>query len=293
MAASCAVPAVSPGQDEVSGLMVCAKPEVAHTCDYIGMAGLQKAVDEAIPGALIHLREGRYMASAYRDVPFQDLVVRGALVIEGKELSLIGEPGAVLAGSEDYPVSAIVINDSTVKISGLGISDFTYLEPEDDIYDGHGIFTIASNVELDSVRIAGVDKMAVTGRETGHVTARNLTIAQSHLGVWLEETAHLNLTESLITGSESAAIAAYMEATVQVSGSLIEGNQDDGLYTEDNAYIRSADTDIVSNSPYGARAAGHSQILLCGGEMTGNDADTGEEDAGRVLLGDAQACSGR
>jgi len=276
---------------DTTATVICSEASDDKNCDYVGLEGLQAAVDASAVGASIRLLPGEYIASAYLDVPFQDLHVRGALVIDGKELSIRADEGAVIRGQNGFPVSAIVVRASTVDLSGVHIADFTYDEPEDSIYDGHGIFTIGSQVSLDDVSIEGIAKMALTGREDGKITARNLSIVRSHLGVWLEEDASVDISDSQIVGSESAALAIYGNAVAKISDSVIDGNEDDGLYAEDNALIESRGNSIQNNVPYGARAAGQSRILICGGDMSGNEADLGEEDSGAVVRDDPDACS--
>lgn len=276
--------------DETTVVQICSQRDPVDSCDYFGLVGLQEAIDQSTSDRRILIKTGTYTPTSYRDVPFQDLHVRGAVVVRDRKLSIEAEQGARLVGSAGFPLSAIVIEDSTVQISGLTISGFHYAVAEDDTYDGHGIFTINSDVSLDGVVIEGVAKMALTGREAGRIVARNLTINKSHLGVWLEETAAIDLIDSEIIASESAAVAAYGASSARVENSLIKGNQDDGLYTEDTARIISRETTLQDNSPFGARASGESVILICGGEVSGNAEDYGEEDAGRVYRNEVDMC---
>jgi len=277
-------------EEKSAAVEVCSEDDPADACEYVGLTGLQTAIDASSPGDQIMMQAGTYRPVSYRDVPFQELQVRGAVVIGGKTLEIVAEPGARISGSADFPSSALVIEDSTVQITGLTISGFHYAEAEDDIYDGHGIFTINSDVTLNSVTIERVAKMALTGREDGRITAKNLVIDHSHLGVWLEETATIDMTDSQIIFSESAAVAAYGNASAVVSDSVVESNQDDGLYTEDNARIISRNSALLDNSPFGARAAGNSLITVCGGSISGNAEAFGEEEAGRVIHDDGEAC---
>lgn len=276
--------------DEATIVQICPQEGAGDGCDYFGLAGLQKAIDQSSADRRILIKAGTYTPTSYRDVPFQDLHIRGAVVVRDRNLNIEAEPGTKLVGSADFPLSAIVIEDSTVHISGLTISGFRYAMAEDDIYDGHGIFTINSHVTLDAIVIEGVAKMALTGREAGRIVARNLTINKSHLGVWLEETAAIDLMDSEIIASESAAVAAYGASSASVESSLIKGNQDDGLYTEDTARIMSRQITLQDNSPFGARASGESVIIICGGKVSGNAEDYGEEDAGRVYRDEVDMC---
>ncbi len=280
----------SAGEEKSAVVQVCSEDSPADACEYLGLAGLQAAIDASNSGDQIVMHAGIYRPISYRDVPFQELQVRGAVVIDGKTLEIAAEPGARISGSADFPSSALVIEDSTVQITGLTISEFHYAEAEDDIYDGHGIFTINSDVTLNSITIERVAKMALTGREDGRITAKDLVIDHSHLGVWLEETSAMDMTDSRIISSESAAVAAYGNASAVISDSIVEGNQDDGLYTEDDAKIMSRNSTLLDNSPFGARAAGNSLITVCGGSVSGNAEAFGEEEAGRVIHDDAEAC---
>ena len=295
IALSACAPGSNPGDvaDAISAdVVVCAdRGGSTEGCDYNGIEGLQDAVDAAASKSVIRIAEGEYLPSSYRDVPFQDLVVRGAIVVDEKDVTFLADEGAVLQGSEAFPVSAMVVRNSKVEITGLEISDFFYGEPEDDVYDGHGIFTINSQVTLKDVSITGIDKMAVTGRENGEISATGLSVRDSHLGVWLEEFAQFKMVDSEIVGSESAGIAAYGDAAAIAENSVIGTNEDDGLYTENRARITSVDSMIRGNSPFGARAADESTILICGGSMLDNEADMGTEGAGRVLLDDEEACA--
>lgn len=270
--------------------VVCASAPGDADCRYFGVEGLQKAVDDSSVGAEIHLRAGVYRPTAFRDVPFQQLTVRGALVVDGKTLSISADPGVVLKGVKTFPVSAIIIRESTVTISGLHISDFYYREPEDDVYDGHGIFTIDSDVSLENVKIAGVSKMALTGREKGQIKAQNLQIVSSHLGIWLEEDARVTIRDSLIKGSDSAAVAVYGQAKADLAKTTIEDNQDDGLYTENYAEIVASKIQLKRNAPYAARAADNSQIVICYSEITDNSEDVGVEGQGQVHVDDLEKC---
>lgn len=61
---------------------VCPVPGTG--CDFAGGPGIQAAVDAAAPGDTVNLRSGRYVAAAYREIPYQEVVVRGFVVIDGR-----------------------------------------------------------------------------------------------------------------------------------------------------------------------------------------------------------------
>ena len=98
------------------------------------------------------------------------------------------------------------------------------------------------------------------------------------------------MKNSRIVGSESAGVAAYGDATARVVESLIDSNQDDGLYTENRAQIATMRSAILNNSPFGARAADESTIVVCESEISGNEDDTGVEGEGVVLIDAVEEC---
>merc|ERR1712137_1322821 len=98
------------------------------------------------------------------------------------------------------------------------------------------------------------------------------------------------MKNSRIVGSESAGVAAYGDATATVVDSVIDDNQDDGLYTENRAQIVTMRSDILNNSPFGARAADKSTIVICESNMTGNENDSGVEGGGAVLIDAVEEC---
>ena len=79
--------------------VVCPSQALAADCAFSGGNGIQAAIDAAMDGDTIRLRPGTYIAAGVRDVPYKVHTIRGFIVVDGKRLSLIGEPGAVLDGS--------------------------------------------------------------------------------------------------------------------------------------------------------------------------------------------------
>src|SRR5262249_52049515 len=118
--------------------LVCPNGSADKACQFRGDAGIQQAVDKADNGDTIHLRAGTYTPRAYRDVPYADLQVRGYVVINNKTLQIEGEPGTVLDGAGGAKSSAFVVKGGNVGFSHLTLRNFDVLEPEDNIYDGHG-----------------------------------------------------------------------------------------------------------------------------------------------------------
>lgn len=251
---------------------VCPAP--GPGCDFASGRGIQAAIDAAAPGDTVTLRAGRYVASGYREIPYQDVVVRGFVVIDGKDLSLAGETGAVLDGAEGPPTTAIVVRGARASVSNLTLAGFRYDVQEDDFYEGHGLFAIDADVRVSDLTISKFQKMGLIGRGATRLLAERLQIVDGHVGIWLRETAYLALTDCTISRNDSSAIAAYGDAVARVRRCAFEGNQDDGLFTEHRATVYAEESRITGNRPYGARAVGDSTIWLIGGELSGNDRDT-------------------
>ena len=201
-------------------------------------------------------------------------------MVDGKDLSIVGEPGTVLDGSTKLAAAAIVVRNAAVTLRQLEITGFRYEVEEDDFYEGHGIFVIDGRARIEDVTIRNFRKMGLTGRGDTLLDVSRLKVLDGHVGIWLQETAHLRLRDSIVRGNDSAAIAAYESSVAHVSGSVFEGNLDDGLYTEQQAAIYATDCRILRNKPYGAHATDDSRIWIEGGVVYGNDKPTGAEKAG-------------
>lgn len=233
-------------------------------CEFTGNDAIQQAVDAAAPGDTVLVRAGVYSPDNYRDVPFEKLMIRGYVVADGKDLEIRGEPGAVLDGSKGKPASAIVTRGGRVTVRNLTIRDFRAGDPEDDIYDGHGIFLIDTQGTVDDVSIERVRKMALTVRGTGKVRASRLRILDGHVGIWLEETAHLDLSDALVRNNDSAGICAYMSSTASIARSAFEKNQDDGVYAAQQASIEVRDSTLRENEPLDVNAVDDGRIVVEG-----------------------------
>jgi len=265
--------------------VVCPEGAAESDCDHRGGPGIQAAVDAAASGDTVLLRAGQYAAAAWREVPYKDVKVRGFVVIDGKDLRLEGDPGAVLDGSTGPPTTAIVVRNGRVTVSGLTISGFRYDVQEDDYYEGHGLFVIDGRVLAQDLVITKFQKMGLVGRGASVLEARRLRIVNGHVGIWLHETAYLSLADSEISRNDSSAIAAYDDSVVHAADSRFEGNLDDGLFTEHRATIYARRSQIRDNKPYGARAAGDSTIWLADCVLEGNAKDTtGRRGRARVRI---------
>lgn len=265
-------------------ITVCATPSTS--CDYIGPAALQLAIDAADSGTTLILRKGVYHPRETRDTHYQDITVRSVITIEGKDLSLIGEPGVVIEGSANNPATAFVVRDARVSIKNLAISGFAAAAKEDDIYDGHGIFVIDGQARLENISITGLPKMALSIRGESQVESEVLTVSDGHIGVWIEETAHIRLKNGYFSGNDSAAIAAYQESRVTVESGVFESNGDDGVYAAGKARIDVQNSAFINNRPYAARADDSARITIDTSYLRDNDINAASPEA-TVVLGQA------
>lgn len=261
-------------------LVVCPQEAPGKDCTYRGDDGLQQAADAAADGDVIVIRAGVYTPRSYRDVPYQDLLVRGYVVTEGKNLSFIGEAGTILDGGAGVPSSAFVAKGGNLRFEKLVLRNFRYAEEEDDIYDGHGIFIIGADAVIDSVRIEGVRKMALSIRDKSRVSVSNFQVLDGHIGVWIEEDAELELKNALFRGNDSAAIAAYAMSSSRIANTIIDGNQDDGIYGKEQAAISVEKSLVLRNKPYGARADGQAVIRITDSLFFANEEDFASSDEG-------------
>lgn len=242
--------------------VVCPADNHDATCAFSGNNGIQQAVDAAGSGDTILIRAGIYSPEAFRDVPFEKLLIRGYVVADGKNIEIAGEPGAILDGGTGKPASAIVTRGGQVTIRDLVVRNFQAGDPEDDTYDGHGLFFIDTHATVKNVTIQGVRKMALTGRGSTEVDASGLSILDGHVGIWLEETARLSLRDALVRGNESAGICAYGKSSATIAGSTFEKNHDDGVYAEGDATIEVRNSKVTDNEPRDVHAVGNARILV-------------------------------
>lgn len=291
---ACASVSVPPGATNLE-LVVCSVEAAGDACAFYGGDGLQAAVDAAEDGTEIHIRAGRYVFNHYRDVPFVEhepdnnilnLTIRTGVLVDGKDVSLLGEPGVIFDGAAGIETSAIVIRNAQVRISGVHIENFRASSTEDSIYDGHGIFVINGDVDVSRVTIEGMAKMALTARGDSDVDARDVRLIDNHLGVWAEEMSNISLRNVVIRASEEAGVAAYDTATVKIYNSVIEDSLDDGLYSHGRSHVVATNSLILTNAPYGLRAVEESEIVLRYSVLFANEADVFAGDGARVDVGD-------
>jgi nitrous oxidase accessory protein NosD len=260
-------------------------PAAATGCQFEGMDGLQRAVDRAADGDTIRLRGGRYVPQGTRDVPYDKLTIRGAVLLDGRRLTLRGDDGVTFDGSAGTPSSAIVVRGGRVSLQNLRIEGYRAANTEDDTYDGHGLFFIDADADVEDVTIVGVAKMALTARGGSQVRAHRLQILDGHVGIWLEETARLALDEATVRNNDSAGICAYGKSSARIRRSTFEANRDDGVYTEGQATIEVLESEVTRNAPYGLRAVGQSRITSTRNRLDANaTAPTATEGEGRVVV---------
>jgi hypothetical protein len=265
--------------------IVCPTANMSTDCRFAGGAGIQAAIDAAANGDTVRLRTGAYSATAVRDVPYKIHTIRGFLVIDGKRLSLVGEPGVVLDGGAGPRSTGIVVNRADLDLRDLTLTGFKFDVEEDEIYEGHGIFAIDSRVRLHDVTIEKYQKMGLTGRGDTILDADGLRILDGHVAIWLHETAYLRLSDAVIRNNDSSGIAAYDNSTAHVAHSVFDRNIDDGLYTEHEASIYVTNSIVLNNKPYAAHALGNSKIWIGYSSMFGNEKLLLAKDAASVRKG--------
>jgi hypothetical protein len=266
--------------------VVCPTQALAPDCAFSSGSGIQAAIDAAADGDTIRIRPGIYTAAGVRDVPYKIHTIRGFLVIDGKRLSLTAEPGAVLDGSAGPPTTGLVIHRANVDLQGLTFTGFKFDVEEDEIYEGHGIFAIDSRVRVRDVTIEKYQKMGLTGRGNSDLEAEHLRILDGHVAIWLDEHAHLRLSDALIRGNDSAGVAAYSNASAHVANSVFDRNLDDALYGEHDATIYATNSIFLNNKPYVARATGNSKIWVGYSGVFGNENGLFSKDSAVVRKGD-------
>ena len=241
---------------------VCALEDSNSNCTLRGYPGLQQAVDGAMDGDRIILGPGIYHPESFFDVGFDELVIRGGVLVEGKTLEIRGEPGAILDGSQGPPVSAVLVHKATVEISGLEIRDFRLGEAEDDLYDGHGIFIINSKVDVVDTQLIRLPKMSVSIFGNSAVKLSGIQVLSGHVGIWAEGTAQTTIENSVFSGNDSAAVAAYAQTQTRVLNSVFENSEDDGVYAKENATVSVLNSIFIGNKPYAIRAEGEATISV-------------------------------
>ncbi|KKC26069.1 right-handed parallel beta-helix repeat-containing protein [Sphingomonas sp. SRS2] len=264
-------------------LTVC--PAKAAGCFFQGGGGIQKAIDAAADGDTVRIKAGRYSTDNYRDVPYKVHQIRGFLVVSGKSLTITGDDGAVLDGSTGPATTALVIDHASLAVSGLTITGFRWDVQEDEIYDGHGIFAIDSDVRIADVKVEKFLKMGLVGRGDTHIRADRLTLSDGHVAIWLREGAQLDLRNSIVRHNEGSGVAAYDNTYTRIVGSVFDGLADDVLYAENSAGIHAIDTLILNSKPFAAHALNDSAIWIEHSAIFANADISKAEDKSRIWLG--------
>ncbi|HEV8329924.1 MAG TPA: right-handed parallel beta-helix repeat-containing protein [Steroidobacteraceae bacterium] len=264
-------------------LTVCAAGPPRADCEYAGPRAIQAAVDRSVDGDTVLLRAGTYVPESFTDVPYKKYVIRGYVAIRDKRISVVGEPGAVLDGASGPPVAAIVVEGGEVSLRGLTLRNFRAGNAEDDLYEGHGVFVIDAAATLADTTIEKYAKMALTGRGTARLLASQVRILDGHVAIWLEESAHLHLCNSIVRNNDSAGIAAYANSSANVYNSVFDQNRDDGLYAEDDAAIFATNSLLLHNAPYAVRVIGNARAWVAYSVLFGNAAK-GSEPQGKQSI---------
>jgi len=257
------------GTVEAKTLTAC-PAGVTKGCDFTGNQAIQAAIDKADDGDRVQVRAGVYTPEKFVDVPYQQYLIRGAVVLRNKRLTVAGETGAVIDGTGAPPVSAIVVEGGEITLSNLVLRNLRAGDPEDDLYEGHGVFVIDAAAALHNLTIEKYAKMALTGRGSARIVAERLRIQSGHVAIWLEESAHLQLCNSVVRGNESAGLAIYLNSSANIYNSVFDANHDDGLYADDEASIFATNSLLLNNGPYGVRVVGNSRAVLRHSVLFGN-----------------------
>lgn len=268
---------------EDTAISVCPEGYTEGNCDFIGHNAIQKAVNAAADGDVIYVKSGVYRPTEYQDVPFgeptdagiRQVVVRGAVAVDSKHVSIIGEEGVLLQPDDAMPKTALVVHDGGLKLENIRIEGFRVHEPEDPVYDGHGVFIINSSVDLKNIEVHDVEKMALVIREKSVVSASDIRLSESHMGVWFEEEGVLSLSNAVLKGNHTG-LGVYGNTVSSVSDTVIEGSTDDGIYAIASARVTLTDTVISDNAPYGINVRDNVALDFVSGVLKGNTANVSE-----------------
>lgn len=292
---ACAAPerSVSVGGSAAdSSAIVCPEGVTDTDCGYFGTAGLQAAVDDATDGASIILRAGVYNVETWSEIPFRATAsaaddvfqLRAALLIDGKRLSITGEPGVVIDNLAGPPVSAIVVRNGALNLERVTISNFAYADDEDAIYDGHGVFGLDADLTIKDVLLHAVHKMSVSGRGDSHIDMERVWVRDGHVGLWLRETSTGRVREVVMSQLNVAGVANYAQTTASISNSVFVDIPDDAVYGSETASLAVRDSVFERNKPYGVHADGAATIVLSNSQFSDNQGDYREAPGARLLI---------
>ena len=242
--------------------VVCSDNGDPTDCDLRGFSGIQQAVNKAQAHDKILLKSGVYSPVSQLDVKYGDLTIRGAVLIEGKSIYLSAEPGAILDGGKGATVCALLIKNSNVKISNLEIQNFRAELEEDDIYDGHGIVAIDSEIQVNGVVLQRIKKMSVSLFGNSSASLVSVQILDGHIGIWMNDETRIQVSNSIFKNNDSAAVAAYGQSSGSIVNSIVEGNLDDGIYAAEAAELDLRNSILIANKPYAVRAVDSGSITL-------------------------------
>lgn len=266
--------ALFPVSGQAATIVVCPEKATARDCAFKGDGAIQAAVDRSKDGDVVLIRAGTYYPRAYRDLPSKEIVIRAFVAIEGKRITLQGEPGAILDGGVGLPVTGIGVKNADVVINGLDLTGFRYDVKEDDFYEGHGIFAFDSRVRIADVTIRQFQKMGLTGRGDTILDVKRLSVLDGHVGSWLYEGAYMRIDGAVFRNNESAALAAYNDSAAHLSHIAVDRSVDDAIYAEDDATIHLTRSLVIDSKPIALNATGRSRIIASHVVLYGNAADT-------------------
>lgn len=255
---------------EAATRIVCPAGATDAACQYVGDLAIQQAVDEAADGDTIQLRAGRYVPAGFRDVAYRNLVIRGYVAIDGRELTIAGEPGVVLDGAGGQPASAFVVRGGKVAFRDLELRNFRMQSSTDNIYDGHGLFLIGGATTGQNLTIRKLGKMAVTLREDGSFEGTGIRVLDNGVGIWIDERARLSLRDSWLAGNGYGGLVVYADSHTSIERTLVEWNDGHGLHAAGRARIEVSHSCILQNRPYGLHAEGQARIEIRDSGLAGN-----------------------
>jgi hypothetical protein len=147
----------------------------------------------------------------------------------------------------------LLIHNGAASIEGLEIQNFRVDQAEDDLYEGHGIFIINSQVTVRDTVLRGIPKMSLSIFGNSEVNVQRIRVLDGHVGIWMEGESRLRVENSLFSHNDSAAIAAYDDTQTEIYNSVVHSSLDDGIYAKERAMLRVSNSILVNNQPYAIR----------------------------------------